>query len=93
MKMYLAKSLIVLTCLYKLNHALLKSCLIEQHANRICHKRNEGYLKPFPLNVSTRIELKEIVDINEDEKSITLQMVMVTIWKDSGIDRSNSSDL
>ena len=65
----------------------------EAEAPRICRKRNEGYLKPFPLNLKTKIELKEIVDINEDEKSITIQMNMLTLWKDSGIDRSNTTDL
>ena len=91
--MYLAKSLILFTCIFKLNHALLKSCLKEEEAHKICHKRNEGYLKPFPLNLTTRVELKEIVDIDEDEKSITLQIIMLTAWKDSEIGRSNASDL
>ena len=90
--MFFDKSLIVFACLFKLNYAQLKSCLKEEHAHRICHKRDEGYIEPFPLNVSTRIELKEIVDIDTDDKSITIQLAMLTYWKDSGLDRSNASD-
>ena len=78
---------------FKLNHAQLKSCQKEEDAAKICLKSNEGYLKPFPLILTTRIELKEIVDIDEDEKSITIQMNLLTRWKDKGIDRSNASDL
>ena len=91
--MNLAKFLIILTCLFKLNYADLNSCLREAEAPRICHKPNEGYKKPFPLNVTTKIELKQIVDIDENEKSITIQMNMLSMWKDSGIDRSNSTDV
>ena len=83
----------VLTCFFKLNHAQLKSCLEEEDAAKICLKSSEGYLKPFPLNLTTKIELKEIVDIDEDEKSITIQMNLLTRWNDKGIDRSNASDL
>ena len=89
--MKLAKFLVILTCLIKLNYADLKSCLREEEAPRICHKPNEGYLKPFPLNLTTKIELKQIVDIDENEKSVTIQMNMLSLWKDSGIARSNST--
>ena len=89
--MNLAKFLVILTCLIKLNYADLKSCLREEEAPRICHKTNEGYLKPFPLNLTTKIELKQIVDIDENEKSVTIQMNMLSLWKDSGIARSNST--
>ena len=65
--MNLAKFLTVLTCLFKLNYADLKSCLLETEAPRICHKHNESYLTPFPLNLTTKIELKQIVDIDENE--------------------------
>ena len=89
--MNLAKFLVILTCLIKLNYADLKSCLRETEAPRICHKHNESYLTPFPLNLTTKIELKQIVDIDENEKSITIQMNMLSLWKDSGIARSNST--
>ena len=92
-KMYLHKSLIVLTCLFKLNYAELKSCMKEAEAPRICQKSNESYLNPFPLNLTTIILLKEIVDIDEDKKSITMQMNMFSLWKDSRIDSSNATNL
>ena len=90
-KMYLHKSLIVLTCLFKLNYAELKSCMKEAEAPRICQKSNESYLNPFPLNLTTIILLKEIVDIDEDEKSITAQLLFSIFWKDSQIYRSNGT--
>ena len=89
--MNLAKFLVILTCLFKLNYAELKSCMKEAEAPRICHKHNESYLTPFPLNLTTKIELKQIVDIDENEKSITIQINMLSLWKDSGIARSNST--
>ena len=65
----------------------------EAEAPRICQKSNENYLNPFPLNLTTIIFLKEIVDIDEDKKSISMQMNMLSLWKDSGIDSSNATNL
>ena len=50
-----------------------------------------GYVVPFPVVLDTLFDLKEIVDINEDEKSITVQLLFAIFWKDSQIYRSNGT--
>ena len=93
-KMNVAICVLVLVALFQLNWAELKSCLEEQNQQTICYKAMQGeigYVDPFPVVVNTLFDLKEIVDIDEDEKSITAQLVFSIFWKDSQIYRSNGT--
>ena len=92
--MNVAICVLVLVALFQLNWAELKSCLEEQNQPNICFKAMKGeigYVNPFPVVVNTLFELKEIVDIDEDEKSITAQLLFSILWKDSQIYRSNGT--
>ena len=93
-KMNVAICVLVLVALFQLNWAELKSCLEEQNQQTICFKAMHGeigYVNPFPVVVNTLFDLKEIVDIDEDEKSITAQLLFSIFWKDSQIYRSNGT--
>ena len=92
--MNVANCVLVLAALFQLNWAELKSCLEEQNQPTICFKAIQGeigYVVPFPVVLDTLFDLKEIVDINEDEKSITVQLLFAIFWKDSQIYRSNGT--
>jgi hypothetical protein len=68
--------------------------LVEKDQPRICFKAVEGekgYVNPFPVSLTTQLYLKEIVSIDEDEKSITVEMNLVTQWKDPRITISNET--
>ena len=55
---------------------------------KICSYAADAY---FPLVLNTTLKLKEIVDIDENEKSISIQMSLVTEYKASGLDRSKGT--
>jgi hypothetical protein len=92
--MHVVNCVLVLATLFELNWAELKSCLEDQNQPTICFKAmngENGYVVPFPVVLDTLIDLKEIVDIDEDEKSITAQLLFSIFWKDSQIYRSNGT--
>ena len=54
-------------------------------------KGEKSYVSPFPVVLNTKFSIKEIVKIDEDEQSITTQLIFWIIWKDSQIDHSNET--
>ena len=86
--------MLVFITIFELDSAQLKSCLLEKDQPRICFKAIEGekgYVNPFPVHLTTQLYLKEIVSIDEDEKSITMEMNLATYWKDPRITISNET--
>ena len=94
-KMELFKSLVAILSILRINFAAVMSCIEEDRKNRICFKgmvgSNSTYVYPYPLVVNTTIKLKEISEINEKDSSITVQIILVTKWRDPGIGLSNGT--
>ena len=94
-KMELFKSLVAILSILRINFAAVMSCIEEDRKNRICFKSMGGststYVYPYPLVVNTTIKLKEISKINENDSSITVQIILVTKWRDPGIGLSNGT--
>ena len=93
-KMHVAKWILVLATIFEISRAELKSCSEEQEQQTICFNALEGkktYVSPFPVVLNTQFSIKEIVRIDEDEQSITTQLIFWIIWKDSQIDHSNGT--
>ena len=89
--MQLNKTLVVIFCILRLNFADLLSCSKEVRKNEICLKTNETYIEPYPLALNTTVVLKEIIEINEKESSITVRVGLVTAWRDPRIGLSKGS--
>ena len=92
--MNIIKSIFIIITIFGLSSAKLRSCLVEKEEPEICFKamkEEKGYVNPFPVNVTTQLYLKEIVSIDEEEKSITVQMVLMSSWKDPRITVSNET--
>ena len=49
------------------------------------------YHPPFPLTVEIDINLREIVHIDTDKKSITIRLGFTTYWKDPRLALKNDS--
>ena len=84
--MYVAKWILVFTTIFEISWAELKSCSEEQEQQTICFNALKGekfYVSPFPVVLNTIFGIKEIVRIDEDEQSITTQLIFWIIWKDS----------
>ena len=70
----------------------LKSCNDqEQGKSKLCLIGNGEYRPPFPSTVKIDINLREIVDIDEDKKSITTRLELTTHWTDPSLALSNDS--
>ena len=83
-------------CIFKLPNAELhisdlKGCKEEKHESKICLTGKNGYSKPFPVSVDSDLVLQNIIEIDEDKKSITAQFSLFTWWADPGVALSNNS--
>ena len=89
--MQLNKSLVVIFCILRLNFADIMSCSKEDKKNKICLKTDETYVEPYPLALNTTVILKEIIEINEKESSITVRVGLQTVWRDPRIGLSKGT--
>ena len=91
--MYAGKCLLVLVATFELMSAQLLSCSLENDHPKVCFKGENSYAADahFPLVLHTKLKLQEIVEIDENEKSISIQMSLVTEYKASGLDRSKGT--
>ena len=89
----LLKIILVLATIFELNWAKLLSCDEEKDQFKICSKGLTGFSEPFPVKLNTTLYLEQIVGIDEDEKSVSVQMIFISDWKVSGLDRSNSTGI
>ena len=63
--------------------ANLKHCSdAENDDSEICVGGNGKYYPPFPVTVYIDINLREIVDIDQNKKSITARLGLTTYWID-----------
>ena len=69
----------------KLRISDLKNCKEKSHESRICLTGKDGYFKPFPVFVDSQLILRNIIGIDENEKSISLQLQLWTRWDDPGV--------
>ena len=93
--MNLVQHIFVFITIFELDSAQLRSCLLEKDQPRICFiaiEGEKGYVNPFPVHLTTQLYLKEIVSIDEGEKSITLEINLYSAWKDPRITISNETE-
>ena len=82
---------LILMLLIKLIWADMKSCSEKHDKLEICLKGEEVYTIPLPVLVSSDLYLVEIIDIDEDKNSVSIQVDLWTYWKDPLIASSNNS--
>ena len=69
----------------------LKRCKEEKHESIICLTGKNGYFKPFPVIVDSELVLRNLIEVDENKKSISAQFELWTWWVDPGIALSNAS--
>ena len=94
-KMQSIKTLLIIFCFFKLNFATIRSCIKENEENRICFLSiggiNKGYVAPYPFVLNTTMILREVIEINEKESSITIQVMLIATWIDPRIGLSKGT--
>ena len=84
--------LILIFCWFKPINAELKPCSDhEQGKPELCFRGNGEYRPPFPVNVTFDLYLGEIVDIDQNKKSISIRLGLATYWTDPKIALTNDS--
>ena len=58
---------------------------------KICMIGNKSYQNPYPVTLGTILHLREIVNVDEDRNSISVQLIMHNFWKDLRITFSNTT--
>ena len=82
--------LIIIFCWFQPILASLKSCSDpEQGKQKLCLTGNEEYSPPFPVTVNMEINIGEIVDIDEDKKSIIAKLGLTLYWTDPRLALTN----
>ena len=82
--------LMVIICFSKPTWANLKNCSDHyQGKSELCLRGNGEYHPPFPVTVYIDIYLREIVDIDQNKKSITARLGLTTYWTDPRLGLTN----
>ena len=89
-KMHVFGCLFLIICNSKPNWANLRGCAEKHDQLELCLTKENGYSVPFPVVVYTDLYLKEIIEIDNNKKSIKVQIDLWASWKDGGIALSNN---
>ena len=91
----------IIFSILRLNFAAVnvRTCKEEIEKNKICFKNIVGsnttlvdsYRPPSPVVVNSTVMLKEVIEINEKESSITVRVLLMTRWSDSRLGLSNGT--
>ena len=80
--------ILVVVCLFYFASANSMSCSNETDAQNVCFTDQNGYRNPFPVVVNTLLILRGINDINIEKNFISIQVMLMSIWKDYGLVQS-----
>ena len=90
--MHIAFDIIILIFLVKGIWAELPKCKNTTIPNKICVIGQGNYNMTNPHELNTTLFLHEIVSIDENENSISIQATLISTWKDTELKLSNNSD-
>ena len=93
--MHILKCLLALLCLFEITFASLKLCSQpEDKLSKnedleevlICFTNETRYFAPFPITLVLGFYIKNVIKIDEDLDSISIQVELWTYWRDPGLD-------
>ena len=86
------KILVIISCWVKPIRAELKNCSDHERGKpQLCLRGNEEYGPPLSVNLYLDLYLGEIVDIDQNKKSISMTLGLITYWNDPKIALTNDS--
>jgi hypothetical protein len=83
--------IVILSCSKPIWGNLKKCSDPYQGKPKLCLRGNGEYSSPFPVNVNIGINLREIVDIDKNKKSITARLGLSTYWTDPRLGLTETS--
>ena len=92
--MYIAFCIAIVSCLLEINWALLHECSSDTNPYKICIADGKNYEISPPSELNSFLSLDEIVSINEDDNSVTIQAALINYWKmDSNLTLSKNTKM
>ena len=91
--MFNFKYILIISGLCELSFANLKLCSQPQDKpskkevldTSACWTNETGYSAPFPVNLGLEVYFNNVIKIDEDLNSMSIQAELWTYWKDSGL--------
>ena len=80
-KMHTTFQIVIIVCLFKVVFSELKNCNDTNNPYKICVNSIENYRPTHPHELDTTLVLNEIVGIDEDENSISIQAMLISTWR------------
>ena len=80
---------LVVLCLVEVSFAILQNCSKPHDQPAICFKNETGYSKPFPTVLDVDVYFRNMINVDEQMNSISIQMSLWTNWSDSRLALSN----
>ena len=80
-KMHTTFQIVIIVCLSKVVFSQLKNCNDTNDPYKICVNSKENYRQTHPHELDTTLVLNEIVGIDEDENSISIQAMLISTWR------------
>ena len=95
--MFIFNCMLIISGLCELIFAELKLCSEPQDKKSkkeafICLTNETGYSAPFPINSTQELYFKNIIKIDEDLNSISIQAQLWTYWSDPGLTLKNDQE-
>ena len=87
--MHILQCLLAVSCLVEVSFADLRNCSQQHTKPAVCFKNETDYSNPFPTIVDVDVFFMNIVNVDEQMNTISIQMNLWTIWNDSRITLSN----
>ena len=95
--MFIFKYILIFSGVCELSFAHLKLCSQPPDKSfkkevleaSICLTNETGYSAPFPINLTLELYFKNVINIDEDLNSITIQVELWAYWADTGLALTN----
>ena len=80
---------LAVSCLVEVSFAILQNCSKPHDQPAICFKNETGYSKPLPIVLDVEVFFMNIINVDEQMNSMSIQMSLWTNWSDSRLALSN----
>ena len=95
--MFIFKYILIISGLCEFSFANLKLCSQPQDKpskkevldTSVCLTNETGYSAPFPIGLTLELYFKNVIRIDEDLNSITIQVELWAYWADTGLALTN----
>ena len=98
--MFIFKYILIISGLCEFSFAKLELCSQPEDKSSkkevldksVCLTNETGYSAPFPIGLKLEVYFKNVINIDEDLNSITIQVELWAYWADTGLALTNDHE-